>query len=306
MDITEKMKMCFNDELMGNKILTENEKKVLASLMYSYQICKEAKDNIIIRSMDALRKDIQINKNDMYDAIRNLESLYHMIERTAGESRGKEKSSIASKFKLNFDAIFNPPKERRKFDFSKFMKSSETSINTIDIDTDIGTDTDINKDKETNTDIIIDNDTNIDVVTDKNTKFDIIVDNVKETALVPDNIKETTLVLDNITKEDDGIISGKEVVFENEINNVEINYDIYKDRNTWRNSLPEEMNQSYYEKELLIFKLSQLHDIESIEKIIEETETKFRKSKDKKFKEKFLHFLNVKSKELGFKFTTIL
>ena len=33
MDIKEKMKMCFNDELMENKILTENEKKVLASYM---------------------------------------------------------------------------------------------------------------------------------------------------------------------------------------------------------------------------------------------------------------------------------
>ena len=111
MDIKEKMQLCFNNELLENKILTENEKKVLASLMYSYQICKVAKDNEIIRSMDALRKDVKISNNNLYDAIRSLESLYHMIERTAGVSRGKEKSSIASKFKLNFDTIFNSIKE---------------------------------------------------------------------------------------------------------------------------------------------------------------------------------------------------
>lgn len=165
MDFEEKMKLCFNDELIENKILTENEKKVLASLMYSYMICKESKNNTIIRSMDALREDIQISTNDMYDAIRNLESLYHMIERTAGESRAKGKPSIASKFKLNFDAIFNPPKERVKFDFSKKVKPSETSINTVVIDTV----TDI--DKEINTNI----DRDIKIVSDieKVRKFDI-------------------------------------------------------------------------------------------------------------------------------------
>lgn len=165
MDIKEKMQLCFNNELLENKILTENEKKVLASLMYSYQICKEAKDNEIIRSMDALRKDVKISNNNLYDAIRSLESLYHMIERTAGVSRGKEKSSIASKFKLNFDTIFNPPKERVKFDFSKKVKPSETSINTVVIDTV----TDI--DKEINTNI----DRDIKIVSDieKVRKFDI-------------------------------------------------------------------------------------------------------------------------------------
>lgn len=168
MDIKEKMKMCFNDELIENKILTENEKKVLASLMYSYMICKESKNNIIIRSMDALRKDIRISKNDMYDAIRNLESLYHMIERTAGESRGKERSSIASQFKLNFDVINNPPKERMKFDFSKKTKPSETSINTAVIDT--VTDIDIVKDinKETSIDIV----NNINTINDKDVVFE--------------------------------------------------------------------------------------------------------------------------------------
>ena len=180
MEISEKMKICFNDELMENKILTENEKKVLASLMYSYQICKQAKDNIIIRAMSDLRKDIKISNNDMYDAIRNLESLYHMVERTAGESRGKEKSSIASQFKLNFEAILNPPKEPVKFDFSKMKKSSETSINTVDIDTDLDTDidiiTDIDKDNNTSTNI----NNNIDIEIDKSVVFENEINSEKD------------------------------------------------------------------------------------------------------------------------------
>ena len=178
----EKMKMCFNDELIENKILTENEKKVLASLMYSYMICKESKDNIIIRSMDALRKDIQISQNALYDAIRSLESLYHMIERTAGESRGKERSSIASQFKLNFEAINNPPKERMKFDFSKKAKPSETSINTVVIDTITDIDTNIDRDIVINegTNTIIDKDIKKDAEIDTNRSNDIEIEKVND------------------------------------------------------------------------------------------------------------------------------
>lgn len=196
MDIKEKMKLCFNQELMENKVLTENEKKVLASLMYSYQICKEAKDNIIIRAMPTLREDIKINTNAMYDAIRNLESLYHMIERTAGEYRVNGKSSKASMFKLNFDAIFNPPKERMRFDFSKKAKSSETSINTADIDTDIVTD------KEIVTDI------DIDTIIDKNIEKDSDIETNKKFDIDC-----------NIEIEQDN-----DVVFENEISNTNILY----------------------------------------------------------------------------------
>lgn len=202
MDITEKMKLCFNDELIENKILTENEKKVLASLMYSYMICKESKDNIIIRSMDALRKDIQISQNALYDAIRNLESLYHMIERTAGESRGKERSSIASQFKLNFEAILHPPKERMKFDFSKKTKSSETSINTVV--------TDIVTDIDTVADTIIDNNT----ITNEDTNP--IID--KDIKTVSDIDKERVFDIDcNIEEK-----QVNDVVFENEIKKHEI------------------------------------------------------------------------------------
>ena len=279
MDINEKMKICFNDELLNNKILTENEKKVLASLMYSYQICSKSHDNEVIRSMDAIMKDTRMNKNALYDAVRSLESLYHMIERKAGKSRVHGQPSIGSTFKLNIDAILNPPKERVRFDFSKMMKSSETPINTVDIDIgiDIVTDKDIDTSKEVNIDIDKDIIKNKEIGEDTNTNIDKV--------------------------------SGKDVIFENEVNidsNEGFNYDIYKDRKTWHSSLPDEMNQSDYEKEKIIFELYQLHDYDSILNKIEEIENLFKRGCSDKYRERILHILNEKSNEIGYKFSIYL
>ena len=198
MDINEKMKLCFNDEMLNNKILTENEKKVLASLMYSYQICSKSHDNEIIRSMDAIRKDTQMSNSALYDAIRNLDSLYHMIERKAGKSRVNGQPSIGSTFKLNFDAILNPPKERIRFDFSKMKKSSETPINTVDIDTVI--DADIDTNIGINTDIITDKDTdiskevNIDINKDIITNKDIDIESNRDNEIEKDVVFENEKV----------------------------------------------------------------------------------------------------------------
>ena len=66
----------------------------------------------------------------MYDALRNLDKLYHMVERVSGESRAEGKTAKASVFKLNFEAIFNPPKTPVKFNFFEEMESSETPMGT--------------------------------------------------------------------------------------------------------------------------------------------------------------------------------
>ena len=281
MDINEKMKICFNDELLNNKILTENEKKVLASLMYSYQICSKSHDNEVIRSMDAIMKDTRMNKNALYDAVRSLESLYHMIERKAGKSRVHGQPSIGSTFKLNIDAIFNPPKERVRFDFSKMKKSSETPINTVDIvtDVDVGivTDKDIDTSKEVNIDIDTDIIKNKEIGEDTNTNIDKV--------------------------------SGKDVIFENEVNidsNEGFNYNIYKDERTWRKSLPDELNMSDYKKESVIFELSQFHDYDSILNKIEEIENLFKRGCSDKYRERILHILNEKSFEVGYNFSIYL
>lgn len=180
MDINEKMEICFNDELLNNKILTEDEKKVLASLMYSYKICRESKDNIIIRAISKLRADTGLGQDNLYEALRSLETIYGMIERIPGKRRKKGERSQATHFKLNFKTIFNPPTKIKKFDFSKELESPETSISTVDIDANVDKDEDkdetvnIDENKESNIELTVNeklND-NEDVVFENETKLD--------------------------------------------------------------------------------------------------------------------------------------
>lgn len=117
MDIKEKMNLCLSEEILENTILTENEKKVLAALLYSYKVCSKSHNGEIIISMGQLLKESELNVNDMYDAWRNLELLYHMVERTSGGKRIKGKRATPATFKFNFEAISNPPKSPKKFDF---------------------------------------------------------------------------------------------------------------------------------------------------------------------------------------------
>ena len=130
MDIKEKMNLCLSDELLENTVLSENEKKVLAALLYSYKVCSKSHDGEIIRSTEQLRKESQIRKSDMYDALRKLDKLYHMVERVSGESRTEGKMAKASVFKLNFKTIFNPPKAPMKFNFFEETNPSETPMGT--------------------------------------------------------------------------------------------------------------------------------------------------------------------------------
>lgn len=130
MDIKEKMNLCLSDELLENTVLSENEKKVLAALLYSYKVCTKSHDGEIIRSTEQLRKESQIRKSDMYDALRKLDKLYHMVERVSGESRTEGKAAKASVFKLNFKTIFNPPKTPMKFNFFEETDPSETPMGT--------------------------------------------------------------------------------------------------------------------------------------------------------------------------------
>lgn len=130
MDIKEKMNLCLSDELLENTVLSEDEKKVLAALLYSYKVCSKSHDGEIIRPMSKLREECQIKQNKMYDALRKLDKLYHMVERISGESRSEGKTSKASVFKLNFKMIFNPPKTPVKFNFFEDIKFSETPMGT--------------------------------------------------------------------------------------------------------------------------------------------------------------------------------
>ena len=179
MNINEKMDMYFNDELKENKILKDEEKKVLAALLFSYDNCIEAQENnLVIRTMSKLRNDTHLSTKALYDAVRSLDRLYGMIERTPGESRTSGKSGVASKFKLNFDKIFNPPTTPQKVDPSRFFKSSETSISAVNINININITRNITKNitLDINRDLELDRDKDLDreLEIERNRELDII------------------------------------------------------------------------------------------------------------------------------------
>ena len=199
--IIRKMDSVFNDALKNNEILSLNEKKVLASLLYSWQRSSEAKNNgVLIRPISKIREDTAIKMNYLYDALYNLEFLYGMIERKKIPYEIGAKRGMVNTFKLNFKRIFNPPIEVVKFDFSEELKSPETSMGNIDIDIDIDkdihTDIDIDKEKEIETDIDIHTDTDID--TDK----DIDIDTDKDIDIHTDTDNGKAIEID-INKEID-------------------------------------------------------------------------------------------------------
>lgn len=190
MDIKEKMELCLNEELEKNEVLTVNEKKVLAALMYSYKICKMAKDGQVIRSMTELRKDVKMDMNKLYDSLRNLEELYGMIERVPGQTRKQGEKSTASLFKLHFDKILNPPKEKKKFDFSNELKAPGTPINKANTNTKANINTDTNTEVNTKTKPITNEKTNATVGNKIGLNYKKIEESIKQDELLKDEIKK--------------------------------------------------------------------------------------------------------------------
>lgn len=210
MDIKEKMEMVLPSAVVENKVLSNDEKKVLAALIYSYGICKNAKDNIIIRSINSLRKDVGMGLNRLYDAIKCLE-FYHMIERECGKRRTAGQPSIATKFKLIKESIENPPEKPIKLNFFDKLKNSENIMSYVDIDIVKDTVTDIDIVTETNIDI--NTETDVEKVIDRDTVTDKVI-NLKtkqeknNNTLSPDNLFidkpfiEETVVVEKSKKEE--------------------------------------------------------------------------------------------------------
>lgn len=152
-------------------------------------------------------------------------------------------------------------------------------------------------------------DKNSDVVTTETIMLDGKVNEV-----VDDVVKNLVKVEDNIDNIDNKENIDNKKNIENvdnkdnskNINHIEINYNIYKDKDTFYKSLPSEMELSDYDKEVLLFQLYQLHDMYSIEKQIDKIEDIFKNTRNEIYKEKARHIVKLKSEELGFKFNILL
>lgn len=126
----EKMYGRMPETVRNSKVLSDNAKKVLAGLLYSYAVSKPAKvTGVLCISNNMLRKAVGMKNETMLSAIRELE-MYNLIERNAGMARTEGQKSIASEYIIHFDALKKPIDELSFDDIFGDPKSSETPLGT--------------------------------------------------------------------------------------------------------------------------------------------------------------------------------
>lgn len=118
------------ETVKNSKVLSDNAKKVLAGLLYSYAVSKPAKvTGVLCISNSILRKAVGMKNENMLSALRELE-MYNLIERNAGMARIEGQKSIASEYIIHFDALKKPIEELSFDDIFGDPKSSETPMGT--------------------------------------------------------------------------------------------------------------------------------------------------------------------------------
>ena len=126
----EKMYGRMPETVKNSKVLSDNAKKVLAGLLYSYAVSKPAKETgVLCISNSILRKAVGMKNENMLSALRELE-MYNLIERNAGMARIEGQKSIASEYIIHFDALKKPIEELSFDDIFGDPKSSETPMGT--------------------------------------------------------------------------------------------------------------------------------------------------------------------------------
>ena len=126
----EKMYGRMPETVKNSKVLSDNAKKVLAGLLYSYAVSKPAKvTGVLCISNSMLRKAVGMKNENMLSALRELE-MYNLIERNAGMARIEGQKSIASEYIIHFDALKKPIEELSFDDIFGDPKSSETPMGT--------------------------------------------------------------------------------------------------------------------------------------------------------------------------------
>ncbi len=128
----ERVEQILPQNIKETTLLSNNAKNVLAMLMHSLTVSKGAQDSgVLVISNNKLRALLEMNRDDMLNAIRELEE-YELITRIVGKSRTEGEPSRASEYHFNWDNIFNKPLKKKTSEelFSKFFKPSGTPSGT--------------------------------------------------------------------------------------------------------------------------------------------------------------------------------
>lgn len=128
----ERVEQILPQNIKGATLLTENAKNVLAVLMHCLLVTKGAEESgFLIKGNKELRELLQMNRDYMMDALRELEE-YDLIKRVQGKTRKQGEKAQASEYHFNWDNIFDKPLKKKTSEelFQRFRKSSETPIGT--------------------------------------------------------------------------------------------------------------------------------------------------------------------------------
>ena len=239
----------------------------------NYDLCKQSNlsENLVRITIDTLYKEGLIDVQSV--------------------GMGKGTNSPCNRYKVLWERF----KDYEKDDIEKCIKDPRLEINTLKYKGSHYHPSYLDK----NNDVVIADTTVVDDSVEDKVVVDDVVTNVVK---VEDNINNISNIDNKDNKKNIDNLENK-----NNIQSSNINYDIYKDEITWNKSLPDDMNISDYQKERLIFELYQLNDYYSITDKIAEIEERLRTGRNNDiYKEKALHIVNMKSKELGFKFNIYL
>lgn len=125
----EKMYGRMPETVRDSEALSDNAKKVLAGLLYSYAVSKAKTTGVLYLSNAMLRNAVEMKTACMLGALRELE-MYNLIERKTGRSRTEGQRSMASEYIIHFDALREPVKELSFDDIFGEAKPSETPMGT--------------------------------------------------------------------------------------------------------------------------------------------------------------------------------
>lgn len=153
----ERMEQILPSNIKETDVLSDNAKKVLATIMNYFLVLDKPKElGYVFLTNVMLRTSAGIKQNNMMNALQELIDS-DLIYRKAGKKRTEGEQSVASRYIVRWNNLTKPLKKNAKtFEelFKDFIKPSETTVDTEGtVVLDIVSDIDIESGKEIETDL---------------------------------------------------------------------------------------------------------------------------------------------------------
>lgn len=172
----ERQNQILPNNIKDSDVLSDNAKKVLATIMNYFLVLEDAKTNgYVYLNNPTLRQSVGIRMNDLLTSLQELIET-DLIVREVGRRRIEGEKSFASVYKVNWENLTKQIKKKSTFEelFSGFLKPSTTPLGTTVTVSDTVSEIDTISDTELETDSISEIDSDIvsktEIGIDKETK----------------------------------------------------------------------------------------------------------------------------------------